>query len=408
MSLATGQRAPAWTPFRRQLLELVPVPEALLAPHPTTAFVWPTEACSVGCAHCSFGSVRRRPGEPSDVRLDPGALVDWLVDARARSVVLCGGGEPLDEPELCRDVVARASRTHLGIGVYTAGASLDRPREPRDVVQEWVDARADDHTGSFSVRLSFDVFHTRRLGTGVLAAWVEAIEELAPAWRLSLRGLRVVGDPTLDELARTLGAHVEERSTSARLVLRSGRRVPVERMAYIVDGRGSLAVLARHGVALPPQDAAALAPLVRAAGRGDHLGRPLSRRLTVGPAHVDLEIHADTTVHVLESQAPDLRLSFETHPWDAMRAQYYRDPLVHAVAVGGLPLAASFVQDVIDAGAAPRSTMPFSVEHLDDPDVLDRVTALAVVRLAPVLGYPDAVVALARTRTTAPLTGVRP
>lgn len=389
---------PDWTPFRRRLLSEISPAVEHLAPHPTTAFVWPTETCSIGCAHCNFSSVPRRAGVADALVLEPARLLAWLQDAGARTVTLCGGGEPLDEPEFCRDVVRLAAQTPLNVGVYTSGASLLHPQQPDDYVRDWVRLRGDDPGGRFWVRLSFDLFHTRRLGTQVLADWVEAVQRWAPGWRLSLRGLRVVGDPTLHELAGLLGASLDERTSGGWLVLPSGRRIAVEQMAYIVDGRGSLDVLTRYGLTLPDADTAALEPVRRLVGRSHHLGRPLSRRLTVGPAHVDLEIHADGVVHVLEAQAVDARLSLDSCSWARLRDAYYRDPLLHAVAVGGLPLVATYLQEAIRDGVAPAHTNPFSVEHLEDRDVLDWVTAAAVVDLAPELRYPASVVEVARAR----------
>lgn len=82
-------------------------------------------------------------------------------------------------------------------------------------------------------------------------SWVRTIEQLVPDWKLSA-GLRVIGDTTIDELARNLGAEVMTRQSSTSiLTLPSGRRVVAERMAYLIDGRGSLELLRRNNLALP-------------------------------------------------------------------------------------------------------------------------------------------------------------
>jgi hypothetical protein len=303
------------TDFRRDLLALIPPAVDLLAPTPSTAFVWPTENCSIGCAHCNFASLPRRPGQPSDLTLDPAGLVGWLVDAGARGLTLCGGGEPLDERDFCDEVVGRVGRTGLDFAVYTSGVSLSDPVDAAACVRRWARLRGRTHAGGFWVRLSMDPFHTERIGDAVLADWIRAIERYAPEWRVSLRGLRLLGDDGLPVLAGRLGAEVRNRGRSTRLVLPSGRSVAVERMGWVFDGRGTPELLARRGLRLPDADAVAVRPWQELVGRTGRLGRPLSRRLTVGRRHVDLEIHADTAVHVLEAQPFDARLRLDRHDW---------------------------------------------------------------------------------------------
>ena len=171
-------------------------------------------------------------------------LFAWLTQARARTVVVCGGGEPLDEPEFCRELIALCGRSSMNFGIYTSGRSLDRPAEPEQYIREWKLHRGEHHKGEFHLRLSLDAFHADRIGTGVVAQWVAAVERAAPEWRLSLRALRVTGDDTVAELAELLGAHVSERAGStARITLRGGTVIPVERMGFVLDGRGTAEVL---------------------------------------------------------------------------------------------------------------------------------------------------------------------
>jgi hypothetical protein len=386
------------TPFRRALLAEIPPDDRHLAAAPSIAFVWPTETCSIGCAHCNFSSRPRRKGAPSDVSLAPAQLVAWLVAAEARGVTLCGGGEPLDEPAFCDEVVALAGRTALDFAIYTSGVSLCAPIAADDQVARWRRLRGDDHAGRFWVRLSLDRFHAERVGVVPVCDWITAIDRHAPEWKVSLRALRVVGDDTLDLVAAGVGGQIEERGSSARLRLPSGRSLVVERMSFIFDGRGAPELLARRGLSLPEDDRRALAPWQALVGRTRRIGRPLSRPLTVGVRHVDLEVHADQSVHVLESQPADARLKLGDHGWADIRDSYYRDPLIHLVATGGLPYAARFLRQAIEGGVAPRSTVPFSIEQLADRAVLDWMTAAAVVELQSDFGYPERAVALARER----------
>lgn len=396
------------TPFRRELLALIPPALDHLAPEPTTAFVWPTEHCSIGCAHCNFASMPRRPGAPSDRLLDPGRLVRWLLDAGARRVTLCGGGEPLDEPEFCERTVRTASAAGLDFAIYTGGRSLSEPQAPAEYIRAWQRARGTDPAGQFWLRLSLDAFHADRIGTEVVAEWITRCRELVPDWKLTLRTLDVRGDRSLDEVAAHLGGSVRAPGRgSARLDLPDGRSLVVERMSFIVDGRASLDLLARRGLALPEEDAARLAPWQSLVGRTRQLGRALSRRLTVGSRHVDLEIHADAAVHVLESQPYDSRLSLYDWTWAEMRERYYRDPIIHAVAAGGLDLPAELLREAIERGIAGGSTVPFSVERIADARVLDWVSAVAVRRLADAYGYPAAAVELAERLLAEPAVGAR-
>jgi hypothetical protein len=388
---------PTLTPFRARLLSLIPPDRDHLAASPMTAFVWPTEDCSIGCAHCNFSSKPRRHGSPSDLRHDPQTLYTWLSDAGTRRLVLCGGGEPLDEPDFCAEVVRMCGQGNIDFGIYTSGTSLATPDTPEHYIRRWRDLRGDRHGGRFHVRLSMDAFHTARLGVDVLADWIRTVERLAPEWRVSLRSLKVLGDTSLAQLADKLSATVREPGHgAARLVLPSGRVLAVERMGYIMEGRGTLDLLNRYGLHLPPEPAASAALWQELVGRGNWLGRPLSRRLPVGARHLDLEIHADTKVHVLEAQAFDARLSLEDHSWSAMRDLYYRDPIIHAVGIHGLELVATLLRAAIERGVAPRSTVPFSVEYISDAGVLDWVTAAAVQELADVVDYPAAAMELAR------------
>ena len=367
------------TAFRRDLLRTIDPQSAPLAQSPDVAFTWPTYYCTIGCAHCNFASRAARAHEPNRA-LDPWNLTAWLHDAGARTVTLCGGGEPLDTPDFCRSTVEACSHLGLNWGIYTSGASPSLPRDPTAYVEEWLRVRRVDHGGTMSVRLSVDAFHTERLGLGVIANWIGAVTASAPDWRLSLRGLRIVGDDSFRELAALVnGRVIPYGERGLRLLLKDGRRLPIERMAYIIDGRGSLRTLRRRGLELPGPHAAAVNDARKLAGRGHRLGRVLSRRLTVGPKRTDLEIHSDGSVHVLECQPFDHRLTFEDCSWADVRSAYYRDPIIRAVGRGGLEAVAIHIRAAIELGVAPRTTVPYSIERLRDSRTLDWITARLVM-----------------------------
>ena len=111
--------------------------------------------------------------------------------------------------------------------------------------------------------------------------------------------------------------------------------------------------------------------------------------------HMDLEIHSDCIVHLLESQASDLRLSFREYSWEEMRNVYYRDPIVHMVAAQGLPAVAALIISARRLGISQNPAMPFSIEKLNDYPTLDWITASAIIHNKDRFNYDKTVINLA-------------
>jgi hypothetical protein len=78
-----------------------------------------------------------------------------------------------------------------------------------------------------------------------------------------------------------------------------------------------------------------------------------------------------------------------------MAKMYYRNPLVHAVVLGGLPLVADWIRNAIKSGMASADTIPCSIEQIAEPGLLDYLTASAVMALKAALPYPAEVVEMA-------------
>lgn len=78
--------------FRRALPDLVDPTIQPIPPQPYVAFVWPTELCSIGCAHCSFGSTSGGGGAKRVLARHAERVARWLSDAGAKKLVVCGGG----------------------------------------------------------------------------------------------------------------------------------------------------------------------------------------------------------------------------------------------------------------------------------------------------------------------------
>jgi hypothetical protein len=347
---------------------------------PFAAYVWPTELCSIGCAHCSFGSRGTGSADKRILAHHPEALVQWLLEAGAKKLVICGGGEPLDEPEFVCRAIAAASAAGMQCEIYTSGVSLDRPQPVPDILESLKAAwkpKADRHR--FGVRLSVDAFHEERVGLHPLVEWITRIDEASLDWMCWVRGIRVDGDDSIHRLAELLGANLERsRAGSGWMYLRSGRRILVEWKGFVFEHRGRLRLLENRGLKLMEQDAATIAPIVAEFGDAD-LGRPLSARLPVTHKRMDFEIHADCVVHILESQASDLRLGLLNHSWDEMRRIYFRDPILHRIIEAGLPAVAQLIVHASRKVSSAKKLIPFSVEKLNDPEILNWVTAASVL-----------------------------
>jgi hypothetical protein len=286
----------------------------------------------------------------------------------------------------------------LGFEIYTSGVSRDTPRPVMDYIRDWKDAwTAAGPENPIGIRLSVDAFHEELIGLSPVAEWIRAIDVAAPHWTVSLRGLRVRGDHSVQRLAGMLGAEISRVTRkTAVMVLPNGRRLLIEWKGFVFEERGSLKALARRGLSLDPDDAAVVEPLATQFDGVRHLGRPLSARLTVTPKVLDLEIHADGTVHILESQAPDLRCSLFDFSWGEMRDRYYRDPILHRIVEGGLPAVAELIADARRAGIADPATVPYSVERLTDAPTLAWVTAAALLRNGVAFSYDNTLRELAR------------
>jgi len=378
--------------FRSSLLDLIDPDVQPIPTRPFTAFVWPTELCSIGCAHCSFGSIRVGGESKRVLARHPEVVAQWLSKAGARKLVVCGGGEPLDEPEFVIATIAACGQLRLRFEVYTSGVSLLRPKPVAEYIQEWSDAWSSrvSKNDRIGVRLSVDLFHEERLGLDPIVEWIQSVEARVPDWFLSIRGIRVEGDGSVERLAARLAAGIQPiREGTAWLTLRSGRRILVEWKGFVFEERGRLSLLRRRGLRLNASDSAIVNELTPESGTRSALGRPLSARLTVTERRLDLEIHADGAVHVLESSPPDRRLNLFENTWEAMRATYYRDPILHRVVEAGLPAVASLISAAQRARIPTGLTVPYSVDRLQDHRTLAWVTAAALLANSQRFIYPD-------------------
>lgn len=384
--------------FRRDALSFIdpdaqPLPKAV-----EVAYVWPTELCSIGCAHCNFASPKAGSANRRKLAERAIDLFQWLANSGCRKLVVCGGGEPLEEPEFILHAVTHCAQNGIDFEIYTSGTSLNKATDIRGLIRQW-NAIWKEHgssIGSPSVRLSVDAFHEEKIGLSVPASWIQAIEQDAPDWTIALRGVRLAGDGSLARLASALNAEmINMHAGLSYLKMPSGRQIKAELKGLVFDGRSSLQALAKRGLTLSTDDAQIVSHLAEAQQGSHRLGRPLSARLTVTTRRIDLEIHSNGTVHVLESQASDTRLNLFDFSWPKMREVYYRDPLLHRVAGWGLPAVAKLIQSAVQCGIAPKSVVPYSVDLLDDQLTLDVVSAMSLLLNKPRFSYSEDAIFLA-------------
>lgn len=319
-------KATTLSDFRRDVFSLIEPDAQPLPKSVAVAYVWPTELCSIGCAHCNFASPKKGIEMRRQLADRAEELVQWLSGADCRTLVVCGGGEPLEEPDFITQALIYCARAGINFEIYTSGTSLNREIDIRSLVREWNAIWQKRRTAADlpRVRLSVDAFHEEKIGLTPLVTWINAIEQEAASWTIALRGVRLSNDDSLERLSEALQAELTyAHSGLAHLKLPSGRQIRAELKGLVFDGRASLRALAQRGLALASDDAEIISRLTEKHGSSRPLGRPLSARLTVTTRRIDLEVHSDGVVHVLESQASDIRLNLFDFTWAQIRDVYY-------------------------------------------------------------------------------------
>jgi len=368
--------------FRKQALGMVAPLLQPLPSNPSVAFVWPTETCSIGCAHCSYNSKKQKDGKATPVTLYPAELIKWLAGAGVKRFVACGGGEPLDEPHFVSEAIAKCAAHGLDFEIYTSGVSFAKPFLVKDYIigwqQQWKNKTREGQR--FNVRLSLDAFHEELIGLEPLVEWIEAIHSHTPDWTVSIRSVRLEGDNSVNRLAEKLKGKLEKKNDSSGFILLpGGKKVMVQWKGFVFEGRGKFKQLERLGLKLNKEDEKVIAPYKDNWNKKNELGRPLSLHHAVSFHRIDLEIHANCEVHILQSQATDLRLKFTEYSWEEIKNSYYRDPLLHCTIENGLEGIACLLAAYKKTAAAPAGTIPFSIEKITDPNMLSWVTAKAIL-----------------------------
>ena len=378
----TMNNTSALSSFRKQALNLIDPLIQPLPPVPSVAFVWPTESCSIGCSHCSYNSKKQRGNTANTIINYPAELVKWLANAGVKRLVVCGGGEPLDEPDFLSNAILQSAIHGLDFEIYTSGVSFSKPFAIKEYIanwqQQWKHKRKEGQR--FNIRLSLDAFHEELIGLQPLVDWINAIHYLAPDWTVSIRSVRLEGDNSVQRLADQLKGKLEKKNNSSgSILLPDGKKIIVQWKGFVFEGRGQFKQLERLGLKLYADDEEVIAPHKNNWNEKNELGRPLSLHHAVSFYRIDLEIHANCEVHILQSQATDLRMKFTEFSWEQIKSNYYRDPLLHCTVENGLSGIAALLADYRKANPDGRGSIPFSIESITDPDMLSWITARAIL-----------------------------
>lgn len=368
--------------FRLKVLQQI---DPLLQPlpaFPNTAFVWPTEMCSIGCSHCSYNSQKAGKETGSFLKDYPEEISQWLYNSGVKKIVVCGGGEPLDEPEFLIRTIGECSRLGVEFELYTSGVSVASPSSAKDYIKSWQNIcfKNGNHS-SLGIRLSIDAFHNERIGLKPIVDWINQLIILSPDWKISIRCLRVEGDNTIYYLSELLNAKVtKENPSKGWLEMPDGKRIPIIWKGFIFEGRGQFEQLNRLGLTIPQEDILIVGDYLNDWKQKMELGRPLSQQLyyAISKRIINLEIRSNCNVHILNSQAQDLRLNFLKYSWPDIKEVYYRDPLLHTISDFGLMGIASLIEQAKENLEYKFHCTPFSLEKIENKEVLSWITAKAI------------------------------
>ncbi len=319
----------------------------------STAYIWPTDLCLVGCGHCNFASPpsSRDPGRARITeRLD--GLLRMLEESRVWKVVLSGGGEPLLEQEFCRGLLAGAASPDLAeLELITSGyVSADRPLTVDDVAalaDAWRGGRSSH--ARFQIRISVDWFHRGRIG---LQPAVDLISILTrPEFEdvgFYIRSVLLENDTTVEDLAAMLGGRVSPiEDYQQDLILPDGRTILVYYKNLILDGRITRRKLDRLPVALPAQST------IAQFGKRfeDGQGHSVPARTYNGPEVKALDglaciFEDDGAIKILEGNAPDRVANLAAlGSWREVMDHFYADPITVLLVREGPDALAALIGD---------------------------------------------------------------
>ena len=328
--------------------------------HASTVYIWPTETCSIGCAHCNFASplLSRRAGyrRVAERPIEVARFVDEMTPWK---VAFSGGGEPLDESQAVFEMIsAFTAREIHEVEVITGGnfgGSADQAESMfADLLGAWSRSSVSSHA-SLKLRLSIDSYHVHQLGIENYTRILHAYEAIVRPGILDMYIRSVVesDDDHFGQVARAMGAEVidQDRYHSV-LRLISGTEIPIYRKNLILDGRlgGRRGRAARE--TLP--DASLISEF--GATLSLHDGQHVPARTYNGPSPTMLDglacvIENQGSLKVLEGNSPDRVPNIFERSWNEALDFLYRDPITHFLVERG-PFA---LDELLEGSGAPAA-----------------------------------------------------
>jgi len=304
----------------------------------STIYVWPTEFCRSGCAHCSFSSVpisqvhpaapRRNTLRDTDLQLKAMQLVK---DAGVWKFVLSGGGEPMEEPEAVYNFVANVSSDRLEeIELITNGFWATDPSEAfltLSRLRDYFVGRPSHAKETFKLRLSIDQFHRKALGLECLVNIVRLAElEEFDCIDVYLRSVKLSGDTSVPELAMRVGAQLTPEVDFQRyMVMPTGNRYLVYYKNLTFEGR-----LRGKRAQFLPEDYTSGAQFEKRLH--DFQGRYIPARTYNGPEvrfldGLALILEPDGAIKIVDGNSPDNVPNVRDRTWTQALQDWYRDPI---------------------------------------------------------------------------------
>ncbi len=377
---------------RQDLLAALP---KYAAPGPSaasTCYVWPTDDCAVGCAHCNFASPRSsKIFDRYRVADDVDRALELVNGMGLWKAVLSGGGEPMQEPDFCERFISGVDSPQLAeIELITSAAFAtsvaDATRVLRNLHNAWRTRGPEMTKAKFTVRLSVDWFHAERIGIKPAVHVLHALNE--PEFSdigCYIRSVLLDNDNTIRDLATDLGATLGAIDDYCQLMtLPYGREVLVYYKNLILDGRMTSRRLRSLPVALPKSAQAHVFGQRFQSPSGKHV----PARVYNGPEVVHLDglacvLEASGGIKILEGNHPRRFPSLrDTTSWADALEFLYRDPLTVALVRGGpeglIELIADRYPHVRDTSVTTNQLYYLSDRILDDPVVALLATVRAV------------------------------
>ncbi len=405
-------------------LEAISAREDLLAALPkypdpgpssaSTCYVWPTDDCSVGCAHCNFASPRSSKAiDRYTIADDADRTLELVNQMGLWKAVLSGGGEPMEEPAFCERFIADVDSPQLAeIELITSAAfatsEADAARVLERLHRAWRTRGSDKAHAAFTVRLSLDWFHAKRMGITPVAHVLRVLSR--PTYSdvgCYIRSVLLDNDTTITDLANDLGAELGAIEDYCQVMtLPNGRDVLVYYKNLILDGRMTSRRLRSLPVSVPQ---AAQAHVFGERFRSA-TGKNVPARVYNGPEVVQLDglacvLEASGGIKILEGNHPHRFPSLrDTTSWAGALEFLYRDPLTVTLVRDGpeglVELVADHYPHARDTSVDTNQLYYLSDRILDDPVVALLATVRSVEEHVRSADLPARAADLARVAHT--------